>query len=49
MQRRYHSYSDLPKSLPLFPLTGAVLLRFTRLPQSSSSSGEEQQHSREEV
>ena len=30
-------------------VTGAVLLRFTRLPQSSSSSGEEQQHSREEV
>ena len=26
MPRHYHSYSDLPKSLPLFPLTGAVLL-----------------------
>ena len=26
MLRHYHSYIDLPKSLPLFPLTGAVLL-----------------------
>ena len=26
MPRHYHSYSDLPGSLPLFPLTGAVLL-----------------------
>ena len=25
MLRHYHSYTDLPKSLPLFPLTGAVL------------------------
>ncbi|HYS46627.1 MAG TPA: LON peptidase substrate-binding domain-containing protein [Rhizomicrobium sp.] len=32
MPRRYHSYSDLPKSLPLFPLTGAVLLPRGHLP-----------------
>ena len=32
MQRHYHSYSDLPKSLPLFPLTGAVLLPRGQLP-----------------
>jgi len=32
MQKRYHSYSDLPKSLPLFPLTGAVLLPRGALP-----------------
>jgi Lon protease-like protein len=32
MPRHYHSYSDLPKSLPLFPLTGAVLLPRGHLP-----------------
>ena len=32
MARHYHSYSDLPKSLPLFPLTGAVLLPRGQLP-----------------
>jgi len=32
MARRYHSYADLPKSLPLFPLTGAVLLPRGQLP-----------------
>ena len=32
MPRHYHSYSDLPKSLPLFPLTGAVLLPHGQLP-----------------
>ena len=32
MQRHYHSYSDLPHSLPLFPLTGAVLLPRGALP-----------------
>ena len=32
MPRRYHSYSDLPKSLPLFPLTGVVLLPRGQLP-----------------
>ena len=32
MPRYYHSYSDLPKSLPLFPLTGAVLLPRGQLP-----------------
>ena len=32
MQRHYHSYSDLPKSLPLFTLTGAVLLPRGQLP-----------------
>src|SRR5580658_5801464 len=32
MTRRYHAYSDLPHSLPLFPLTGAVLLPRGHLP-----------------
>jgi Lon protease-like protein len=32
MARPYHSYTDLPKSLPLFPLTGAVLLPRGQLP-----------------
>jgi uncharacterized protein len=32
MPRHYHSYSDLPGSLPLFPLTGAVLLPRGALP-----------------
>ena len=32
MPRRYHAYSDLPGSLPLFPLTGAVLLPRGQLP-----------------
>ena len=32
MMRRYHAYSDLPHSLPLFPLTGAVLLPRGHLP-----------------
>jgi len=32
MLRHYHSYTDLPKSLPLFPLTGAVLLPRGQLP-----------------
>jgi uncharacterized protein len=32
MPRHYHSYSDLPGSLPLFPLTGAVLLPRGQLP-----------------
>jgi Lon protease-like protein len=32
MPRHYHSYSDLPASLPLFPLTGAVLLPRGQLP-----------------
>lgn len=32
MGRRYHAYSDLPRSLPLFPLTGAVLLPRGHLP-----------------
>src|SRR4051812_16264888 len=32
MPRHYHSYTDLPKSLPLFPLTGAVLLPRSQLP-----------------
>ena len=32
MPRRYHSFTDLPKSLPLFPLTGAVLLPRGALP-----------------
>ena len=32
MPRQYHSYTDLPKSLPLFPLTGAVLLPRGALP-----------------
>ncbi|HVW72442.1 MAG TPA: LON peptidase substrate-binding domain-containing protein [Rhizomicrobium sp.] len=32
MSRHYHAYSDLPHSLPLFPLTGAVLLPRGHLP-----------------
>ncbi|HEY4076122.1 MAG TPA: LON peptidase substrate-binding domain-containing protein [Rhizomicrobium sp.] len=32
MSKSYHSYSDLPHSLPLFPLTGAVLLPRGQLP-----------------
>jgi Lon protease-like protein len=32
MPRQYHSYTDLPGSLPLFPLTGAVLLPRGALP-----------------
>lgn len=32
MPRHYHSFTDLPKSLPLFPLTGAVLLPRGALP-----------------
>ena len=32
MSRHYHSYSDLPKSLPLFPLSGVVLLPRGQLP-----------------
>lgn len=32
MPRHYHSYSDLPHSLPLFPLSGAVLLPRGQLP-----------------
>ena len=32
MMRRYHAYSDLPHSLPLFPLTGAMLLPRGHLP-----------------
>jgi len=32
MPRRYHSWPDLPHSLPLFPLTGAVLLPRGALP-----------------
>ena len=32
MGRRYHAYSDLPHSLPLFPLTGAMLLPRGHLP-----------------
>ena len=32
MPRHYHSYSDLPKSLPLFPLSGVVLLPRGQLP-----------------
>ena len=32
MPRHYHAYSDLPHSLPLFPLTGAVLLPRGQLP-----------------
>jgi hypothetical protein len=32
MSRRYHAYSDLPHSLPLFPLTGAMLLPRGHLP-----------------
>ncbi|HET7086613.1 MAG TPA: LON peptidase substrate-binding domain-containing protein [Rhizomicrobium sp.] len=32
MARRYHSYSDLPHSLPLFPLSGVLLLPRGHLP-----------------
>jgi len=32
MPRRYHAYSDLPHSLPLFPLSGALLLPRGNLP-----------------
>ena len=32
MPRSYHNWSDLPHSLPLFPLTGAVLLPKGALP-----------------
>ena len=32
MPRHYHSYSDLPHSLPLFPLSGALLLPRGQLP-----------------
>jgi hypothetical protein len=32
MPRHYHSYSDLPRSLPLFPLSGVVLLPRGQLP-----------------
>jgi hypothetical protein len=32
MPRHYHAYSDLPHSLPLFPLTGTVLLPRGQLP-----------------
>ena len=32
MPRYYHAFSDLPHSLPLFPLTGAVLLPRGQLP-----------------
>jgi Lon protease-like protein len=32
MKKHYHAYSDLPHSLPLFPLTGAVLLPRGHLP-----------------
>jgi len=32
MGQRYHAYSDLPHSLPLFPLTGAMLLPRGHLP-----------------
>jgi len=32
MGQRYHAYSDLPRSLPLFPLTGAMLLPRGHLP-----------------
>jgi Lon protease-like protein len=32
MPRHYHSYTDLPRSLPLFPLSGAVLLPRGALP-----------------
>jgi len=32
MPRRYHAYSDLPHSLPLFPLSGALLLPRGTLP-----------------
>jgi len=32
MLKRYHSYSDLPHSLPLFPLSGVLLLPRGQLP-----------------
>ena len=32
MGQRYHAYSDLPRSLPLFPLTGARILPRGHLP-----------------
>jgi uncharacterized protein len=32
MQRHYHSYSDLPGALPVFPLAGVVLLPRGHLP-----------------
>ena len=32
MGRRYHAYSDLPHSLPLFPLSGAMLLPRGQMP-----------------
>lgn len=32
MMRHYHAYSELPHSLPLFPLTGAMLLPRGHLP-----------------
>lgn len=32
MIRQYHAFTDLPHSLPLFPLTGAVLLPRGQLP-----------------
>jgi len=32
MPRRYHAYSELPRSLPLFPLSGVVLLPRGQLP-----------------
>ena len=32
MARRYHSYSELPRSLPLFPLSGVLLLPRGHLP-----------------
>jgi Lon protease-like protein len=32
MPRYYHAFSDLPRSLPLFPLTGVVLLPRGQLP-----------------
>lgn len=32
MPRHYHAFSDLPHSLPLFPLTGVVLLPRGQLP-----------------
>lgn len=32
MIRRYHAFTDLPHSVPLFPLTGAVLLPRGQLP-----------------
>src|ERR1700744_2082222 len=32
MQRGYHSFSDLPGTLPVFPLTGVLLLPRAALP-----------------